>query len=305
MEIMEHDIKKILIPLDFSRNPLNVVNLAVQIAIQNSASLHLLHVVDSNLLGSGSAFSGKFFFHGAAILERSEKKLQNLKETIEAQANIPVVIESQVGELSAVVRDYVPNHSIDLVLMSVGLKKISHFFSTNKAYSVVSQSEVPVITVPEFCKIKELKTVIYPVREVDGVISKLNSLMPVLLRKKATVHLFGVSSSQKREDASRPIGNALKFLKVRMRRKKLEVGRVDTVTTDTPAKEILEQVSKLGPDLLAVNVTTERSLKKLFKNNFTENIISKSEVPVLFYRKNDPDNLVQNYVQIPYPMYPV
>lgn len=305
MEIMEHDIKKILIPLDFSRNPLNVVNLAVQIATQNSATLHLLHVVDSNLLGSGSAFSGKFFFHGAAILERSERKLQKLKETIESQANIPVIIESQVGELTAVVRDYVPKQNIDLVLMSVGLKKITNLFSTNKAYSVVSQSEVPVITVPEFCEIKELRSVIYPVREVDGVISKLNSLMPVLLRKKATVHLFGVRSSQKREEDSRPIGNALKFLKVRMRRKKLEVGRVDTVTTDSPAKEILAQVSKFGPDLLAVNVTTERSLKKLFKNNFTENIISKSEVPVLFYRKNEPENLVQTYVQIPYPMYPV
>ncbi|GEM_PF-1652926 len=303
MESIEHNIKRILIPFDFSRDNVSVVNLAVQIAQQNSATLYLLHVVDSNLLGSGSAFSGKFFFHGATILDRAQKKLAELKNQIESQTAVPVVIESQVGSLSSVVLDYVPKWEIDLVLMSVRVQKLTNFFTTSKAYSVVVNSQVPVITVPESCKITQLKSVLYPVREVDGVISKLNSLIPVL-KNYATVHLLGMHSAERKSE-SKAVPNALKFLKLRLRRKNMDVGRVEAVITDSPAKEILAQVSRFSPDLLAINVTTDRTLKKMFKRNFTEKIIFKSGVPVLFYNKDEPENGVHAYVQVPYPMYPV
>ena len=145
---------------------------------------------------------------------------------------------------------------------------------------------------------------LYPVRDTEGVLSKLQSVLPIAKRNKSKISLLGIATG-KINNSLLSVNNTIKFLKVKLARQNVEYVLQDVLIDENAEDRILQACKSCDADLVAVNVTTEKPLAKIFQNNFTENVIYKSHIPVLFYRKKKPEDALIQYVTIPYPMFPV
>lgn len=301
---MDNEINNILVPIDFTKNNDNFLNVAAAIAKRHSANIHLLNVVKSSLLGTGSALAGKFYYHGNTLLANSENLLDAEKKKLEKTGCQNVETYAVVGSVASSVAQYAHKKSADLIVLGVDYPKKRPGFISSNAYEIITNTFIPVISVPFGCSKSDFNKMLYPVRDTDGVISKLHSVMPIAKRNRAKVNLLGIASD-KVNNSVIAVNNAVKFLKVKMARQNVDCSLNEVLITANPEERILEACEKTDADLLSVNVTTEKPLAKIFRNNFTENIIYNSSIPVLFYRKKKPEDALQQYVTMPYPMFPV
>ncbi len=297
-------IEKILLPLDCIGDANDFIPLVNQLFLKHNAQIHVLKVVDSNFLGSGTAFSGKFIFHGNEVMKSAHEQVGDFVNSLKENGISDVSFEVIVGGVQDVVDNYIQNNGIDLVVMHLPKSERTKRYFNTDSYRVISKCAVPVLAVPRQGRFTRFKKIIYPVRPVDGVISKLNTLVPLVSDSEAVVHLVGISEGESHIQVE-SIKNAMQFLKVRIRRRKLTLGGMDSLVSETPSKTILKISKSTKPDLIVVNVTTHKPFRKWFHRNFTQNLVYSSQVPVLFYKKREPEDLLDKYVQMPYPMFPV
>lgn len=301
---MTNEIKKIVIPIDFTKNNVNFLKAAMAIAKRHSANIYLINVIKSGLLGTGTAGSGKFYYHGNALLESSENLLAQVKNKLENGGCKHVETYATVGSVARSVTEYASEKSADLIVFGVDYPKKRPGFISSNAYEIITNTFVPVISVPYSCTKHEFQHMLYPVRDTEGVLSKLQSVLPIAKRNKSKISLLGIATG-KINNSLLSVNNTIKFLKVKLARQNVEYVLQDVLIDENAEDRILQSCKSCNADLVAVNVTTEKPLAKIFQNNFTENIIYKSDIPVLFYRKKKPEDALAQFVTIPYPMFPV
>ncbi len=301
---MVNEINKILVPLDFSRNQDRFLKIVADVALRHHAKIHFLHVVKSGLLGTGSAFSGKFYYHGKALLDNSRSQLNRTRKKFESLYKIPVETATAVGSVAACIADYAAEHCMSLIILGVRYPGKRPGFVSSNSYEIISSSIVPVLSVPSVCTRSDFSEVLYPVRHTEGVMAKLDPVLPIALKNDSEIRLQGIAS-EKKQAALSAVTQTVSALQDKLREEKLKCHVGEIVFSENPEEEILKQSEQCDADLLAVNVTTEKPLTKIFKNNFTENIIYKSKIPVLFCRKPKTVTALEQYTEMPYPVFPV
>lgn len=301
---MENEIENILVPIDFTKNNVPFLSVVSAIAKRHSAKIHLLNVVKTNLLGTGTLFSGKFYYHGNTLLANSENQLDQEKNKLNKQAEVEVETLCEVGTVVESITHYANKHKVDLIVMGVDYPKKRQGFINSNSYEIITNTFVPVLSVPYDCTKSEFNKLLFPVRDTDGVVSKLQPVLPIAKRNNSKVSFLGLASESVK-NSKITVENAMKFLKVKIAKHNLDYSLEKTLVTSKPEEKILKACDRTDADLVVVNVTTEKPLLKIFTNNFTENIIYKSCIPVLFYRKRNPQDALGAYVAMPYPMFPV
>jgi len=302
--MMTNEIKNIVIPVDFSKNNVNFLKAAIAIAKRHSANIHLINVVKSSLLGTGSAGIGKFYYHDNTLLTNSENLLDQVKKKLEHAGCTQVETYAAAGSVARSITEYAVEKSADLIVLGVDYPKKRPGFISSNAYEIITNTFVPVISVPYHCTKHEFQHMLFPVRDTEGVISKLQPVLPIAKRNKSKISLLGIGSD-KIHNSLLSVSNTIEFLKVKLARQKVDYALQEVSIAANAEDRILQACKSCNADLVAVNVTTEKPLAKIFQNNFTENIIYKSDIPVLFYRKKKPGDALAQFVTIPYPMFPV
>lgn len=301
---MANEIKKILVPLDFTKNNKNFLHVAAAVAARHSAKIHLLNVVNPGLMGMGSVFARKFYYHRNTQKENSSRFLNEQKKNLEQFKDIDVEVHSVTGSIANTISRMAQQLACDLVILGVDYPKKRPGFISSNTYEIIMSSDVPVITVPCNSQKSKFSKMLFPVRDTEGVMSKFEVVLPLAKKNQSKIKLLGIATDD-RDSSVNTVTNALKLLDVKMRKQKIDAVVEEVMVTDFPEDKILNASEYSDSDLMVINVSTEKPLTKLFKNNFTENIIYKSKIPVLFYRKLAQPTPLETYVAIPYPMMPV
>lgn len=297
-------IKNILIPLDFTRKNEKFLNIAAAMANRHGAKVHVLNVVPYSLLGTGSASSGKFFFHGNAMIESAEKQLATCKMVMSQITNEDVIAQHAIGSVATEVLKYSKQKNIDLILMPVQYPKRRPGFISSNTYEIIANSAVPVITIPENFNKEKFEKILFPIRNVKAVEDKLQSVIPIAKKNKANVRLVAIDAFERNSNI-RKLEDKVQLLGEKLSNSEIAAIKEDLRVSLEPHSDILALGDQNNSDLIAVNVSTEKSFTQLFKNNFTENIVYKSKRPVFFFRNEEDATPAQEYVAMPYPMMPV
>ena len=301
---MNNAIKNILIPLDFTRRNEKFLNIAAAVANRHGAKVHVLNVIPFSLLGTGSVSSGKFFFHGNAMIESAEKQLATYKMVMSKNTNEDVIAQHAIGSVATEVLNYSNQKNIDLILMPVQYPKRRPGFISSNTYEIIANSAVPVMTIPENFNKEKFEKILFPIRNVKAVEDKLQSVMPIAKKNKANVRLVAIDAFDRKSNI-RNLGNKVQIFSEKLHNSEISTIKEDLKFSLEPHNDILAIGDENNSDLIAVNVSTEKSFTQLFKNNFTENIVYKSKRPVLFFPKEEEATPAQEYVAMPYPMMPV
>jgi len=146
---MTPDIKRILVPLDFSANSTRALDYAYGLALKFDAAIHLIHVCDvpSITTGSADAYAIAYTDWSQRLGEEAERSLTTIKSGLRGVA---VTTEVLFGSPAPAIIDAADANTADLIVMGThGHGALMHVMMGNVAERVVRMAPCPVLTVRE------------------------------------------------------------------------------------------------------------------------------------------------------------
>lgn len=146
---MTPDIKRILVPVDFSGNAARALQYAHGLALKFDATLHLIHVceVPSMLTASMDAYAIVYSDWSQRLGDEAERELTKIKTGL---PGVTVTTEVLFGQPAmAIVEDATDNHADLIVMGTHGHGLLLHALMGSVAERVVRTATCPVLTVRE------------------------------------------------------------------------------------------------------------------------------------------------------------
>lgn len=146
---MTLDIKKILVPTDFSANSERALDYANAMASRFGAAIHLLHVceVPAMVTGSMDAYAIAYTDWSQRLGDEAERELTRLQSKL---SGVPVSTEVLFGNPARCIVTAANTNAADLIVMGThGHGPVMHLMMGNVAERVVRMAPCPVMTVRE------------------------------------------------------------------------------------------------------------------------------------------------------------
>lgn len=146
---MTPDIKRILVPLDFSVNSNRALDYALGVARKFDAALHLVHVceVPSIMTASMDAYAIAYTDWTQRLGEEAEKELIKITARV---SGVKVTTEVLFGGPASAIIEAAAINEADLIVMGThGHGAVMHLMMGNVAERVVRGAPCPVLTVRE------------------------------------------------------------------------------------------------------------------------------------------------------------
>lgn len=149
------EIKRMLVPTDFSPASDIAFNYAIDMAVRHRASLHLLHVIDD--ASFATAYPDGFYVEipglRAQLTGESTRRLQDMATRC-AAADVATTVEVAAGRPAYVIAEIARLRGTDLIIMGThGRSGFVHFVVGSVAERVVRAAPCAVLTVRDTSRI--------------------------------------------------------------------------------------------------------------------------------------------------------
>jgi nucleotide-binding universal stress UspA family protein len=148
------EIKRMLIPTDFSPTSDIAFNYAIDMAVRQGASVHLLHVIDDGSFAT--AYPDGFYVElpglRTQLIEEATRRLEQMAALC-VEAGRPTTIETTVGRPARVIADTAKERGTDLIVMGThGRSGFAHLVLGSVAERVIRTAPCAVLTVRDTCR---------------------------------------------------------------------------------------------------------------------------------------------------------
>jgi nucleotide-binding universal stress UspA family protein len=289
-------IKRILVPTDFSENARRAMSYAIQLAKQCSAKLHLLHtpVIPTYLLMDLSYSPGPEAV--TRILNDSQEALDEQAKII-ADAGVEHVAVIREGTIHEVIRDYAKEHDLDLVVMGThgrtGVSKLMYGSVTERVLKTV---HTPIIVVPAGGgKIPSSIVIAYDfsapakraaeaARAIHGLchgsLHMVHSYLDVWGEYTDRGAVVGEAAERRREALRLGLGEMLKADAKELFSIDSQAIQTHLVTGD-PAEGILRVAEQVGATLICAGTTGKSGIERILIGSVARRLLHDSKVPLL------------------------
>lgn len=275
------NIKKILVPTDFSDTASNALSQAIQIAKANKASIKLLHVITPVYVTSSNSFisgGGDAFYR--KLKNNASDELKSIAKEIKKTTNIAVDYKTKLGVVNDIVCDMAEKEKFDLIVMGThGTSGVKEFFAGSNAYKVVNNSNCPVLSVQKKINKQGIKNIILPIRLELTSRQKVDYAVQIARMFNSTIFITGYTDDKnksKQFKVKQYVAQVEKYLtKQNIKHKST------SIFADNFTKEILSYAKKNKADLIAVMKKHDFSLDQIIKGTYSEQFVNHSSIPIL------------------------
>lgn len=276
---MTFEIKKILVPVDFSEISIHALDKAIIIARKINASITLLHVAET------------YKFNTA--LKDYPKMNDIIRKGIEAELD-KLISNKNIGELKinkvhgegkiySKINETASKGKYDLIVMGThgisGVKDFKKFLLGSNAYRVVHSAPCPVITIKAKKNVAGFKNILLPLDTTKKTETKVGFAAMLAKIFDAKVHIVTVSTFL--DEFATDI-STLKF-KLTEVEKFLTASKIPCTTKmikdDNIPEAIMDYGKKINADLIAIVV--KQQLDEIIIGSNARKIITSSAIPVL------------------------
>ncbi len=267
-------VKKILFLTDFSPAAQNALQFAVALANKCKASLILLNVVEAL---STSAIAD-FKTTAQTILEGTRELLSKIEKDIATKERIATESHVMQGSLYENILRATLLYSADIMVVGTSGKLgfVEGILGSN-AYKIISQSNIPVLTVHENVKFRKINKILFPINEEPVTLQKADEIIYLAKIFKAEIQVLGIAADIGKtwlvEEHIMQVDKMLSSKGVRYTRKMshgINYGN-----------EILKFCNTDKEVLVAVASRLEHGTLSLFQSKHDEMLVNQAEVPVL------------------------
>lgn len=306
---MIFQIKKILAPVDFSPTANNALQVAIAMANRHNASIHLLHTVQPRLYIDPTGIHGAAAGAEQILVTDAKDNLEKHKSAIQKNNRLTITTSVEMGTVAISTRNYVFSHQIDLVVMGThGASGWNEFFLGSNAMSTIKECSCPVLTIPPSFKKRTFDSVLYPIRNVEGVIEKYDFIKRIVEKNDAKIHLLGVALLNDDYEIT-ILANKVKAVREAILHNN-EYISYETHQCDNIAGKILEVAHARNDDIMIINATLDKAWYKFFNGSYTQQIVNHSKIPVLSVKPSltpelakQREDFLAGEVHLYYPLY--
>ena len=273
-------MKKILVPIDFSENSENAFVYALEMAKLYKGELVLLHTFELPIAEGEIAPINYVEIYKALKRSTSDQfkdilsKLEEIAKRHEA-GHITISHIMKPGELIDNVKEIVRHENIDFIVMGTNGASgwFDSFIGTN-ASSIISEIEVPVLSIAHDTKFHKIETIGFRTRYKEDEIFALNEVIDLAKRIGARVKCLYV----KTPDSSFK-GERIEYWEsIFENEKNLDFFVVPSHDVETALEDfIVDQ----GIDLMAMVEHRKNFFTRLFTTSNTEKMSLHSKTPIL------------------------
>ena len=269
-------MKTIIVPLDFSDESLNGLNLSLMLAAKTRANIQMVHVIGKNI-GTN-----------VELLEKENKlakaKFEDILQKCKEKGNINCALNYTIkeGQIFKEIADLADKYEDVLTVLSThGASGFEELFIGGNAYKITSHSRNPVITVRKSKLSSNINKIVLP---LDITIETREKVPYTVELAKAfgseihiiTLRLSNLKSIQKKlNQYANQVASYLESHKVPY---KVEHFHGSNLTDMT-----LDYSHSINADLISIMTEQEKSASNLLLGNYAHQMINKASIPVLSF----------------------
>ncbi|NBC57980.1 MAG: universal stress protein [Bacteroidetes bacterium] len=275
-------MKKILIPVDFSKPSENALRVAAQLAIENNAELYVLHVVEmaETLFGTEqfNVNDEQIIFFMKMAKKRFAKFLD--KPFLEG---LKVIDSVEVGSPTMGIKELIEKEHIDFVVMgSNGASGIDEILIGSNTEKVVRHSDVPVLVVKQELDQLEINDIVFASNFDEENLNAFKRTQSFANSFNAKLHLLYVNLPGNQFYSSEEITQQINsFLK---KAGMSDFDNVKIYNDYTIELGVINGAKALKADLIAMPTHGRKGLSHFFNGSIGEDVVNHSTMPVITFK---------------------
>jgi nucleotide-binding universal stress UspA family protein len=279
-------MKKILVPVDFSKPSLHAVDMAADIARKTGARLVLLHVVEEIVgnsmnvegqVGTGDNWEDKVFT--LKLIEKAKKQLAKLTEDSKLEG-VKVTTELRVGTAYHGMNQIIIDNKVDLVVMGTsGRSNLEQMIIGSNTEKVVRTSHCPVLTIHDKPANKDFKSIVYAtsLNKDEEVFSRI--VRTTQRTYDATVHLVRINTPG---NFQRDVV-VKKYMADFAKKLQLKDFTINVFNDLSEEEGIIYFADSINADMIAMATHGRTGFAHVLAGSIAEDVVSHSRRPVLTF----------------------
>ncbi len=273
-------IKRILVPFDFSECSSNALREAIFMAKVFMAKIDLLHVVTPVYVTASSSSSLLPFndTYYQRIMKRAEKLMLDISREISNKEAVDINYKTTLNTVYDGILNYANKIKADLIVMGThGTSGVREYFAGSNAYRVVNEALCPVITVQKKITKKGFKTIVLPIRSELNSRQKVNLVSFIAKSMFSKVLIVGYAENK---SEARKVKQYAKQVQEYLQELSINSSNV-LIEDNNFTKSIIKYAQGNKADLIAIMKNHDFSLDQLLKGSYAQQFVNHSKIPVL------------------------
>ncbi len=279
-------IKKILIPTDFSKTSLLAVEQAAFMTQLCKADLYLLHMVEISDTVYNIYNPAILINDYAAVEKLALKQLIELAAKLKKKYGIDVRPICKGGHTTSGIIETVEEKKIDIVVMGThGASGFDEFFMGSNAYKTVTVCPCPVITIQAHSKKIGFTNIVLPIDDCVYSRQKVDSTIELAKQYAAKINIFGFIEKGTDTDLDK---FKVKIASVEKAVIKASLPyEINIAKGKDFAESVMKYSKKVQADLVVVLTDHESHVKSMFLGAFAKKVVNHSRIPVMSIKPVD------------------
>jgi len=266
-------MKNLIVPLDFSKESLNGLELAMLFTKKRSTNIQMVYVQKK----SSDYNSPGYFEEEKTYAEKKFKEIVAMyKSRLENNSELGYIIKA--GRIYREVVSQVESYQQAMVVTSThGGSGFEEFFIGSNAYKIISATNRPVLTIRKTSCPEDIRKIVMPIDITVDTRQKVPFTVELASLFGAEIHVITISSSKGKKLLNRlaAYGRQVeKYIKA-----KNVPYRSKSLFGDNIVDLIVVYADSVDADLISVMKEQPKSLS--FLGNFSQQILNRATTPVL------------------------
>jgi len=276
-------MKKIIVPIDFSKHSEYAMETAAILAKKNNAeiiALHMLELSDTLLINADAEQHERAVFYIKLAEKRFEEFLN--QPYLKGITVTPIVKHFKVfDEISEVAVD----HSVDLIVMgSHGSSGLTEIFVGSNTERVVRHSEIPVLVVKRQPDNFQLNSVVFACDFTREAIIPYINASKMFHSLGAKLHLLYVNLPGDSFKSSHEMETIVQEFLMTANGNLDKLSSVHFSSDFTVEKGILNFAKKVNADAVAIPTHGRKGLAHFFEGSISEDLANHADLPVMTFK---------------------
>jgi nucleotide-binding universal stress UspA family protein len=273
-------VRKILIPTDFSETAMLAVQHGAFMARLFKAELYLLHVLELNEYAYDIPEPVLRLANLKTAQDIVAKKMDEISDNIRKEYGLTPVTMSSTGRIATEVVQYADENKVDLIIMGThGASGFEEYFVGSNAHKVVNRAHCPVISVQTHANKLGFADIILPIDNKLHSRQKVDYALEIAKHYSSRIHIVGLLESDDSEDANK-FNIKLDSVEAVVKKAGLPYTR-KVVTGNNLAEAAMNYSKEMNADLIVIMTDQESNLTGIFIGPFAKQIVNHSRIPVM------------------------
>jgi nucleotide-binding universal stress UspA family protein len=277
---MKLNIKKILVPTDFSETGMLAIDHAANLARLAKADLILVHVLPVNPYYYEIPEPIMLMNNQEELHKMVREKLQETVEKMHIGDGIKARAITARGRVAHEVMLIAQEEKADLIVMGThGAKGFEELFIGSNAHKIVNIAPCPVITIQTHAKKLGFSNIVLPIDRSAHSREKVEAAIHLAKIYDGKLHILGLLEDME-EGEYEKLQVVLDQVQHSIEKAGISFTR-HTVKGDHIALEALKYGNKVNADLIIIMTEHESKLTGIFMGPFAKQIVNHSRIPVM------------------------